>query len=304
MVLLLSFSLIPSGAGSDPIGGIVILLSAEVDVYRKAVRGIKQTLQHEIVAKYDMRGDFDRGRRLLAQIQKKEKPDLLIAVGVWALELVAQESPDIPVVYTMVINPRTVVGETPRNITGASMNVPVESAIRAFRRLGPEIHRVGTIFNPANTGYLIADASRTALTEGLELVAREVGSAGEAVSALDSLHRDGIDALWIVPDKTILAPAVVEHMLLFSYRNGIPLLGLSSRHAEMGALLSLTFASAEDIGRQAGELANRAVAGGSASAIPFTMARMVDLTVNLKTAGKLGIEIPQSMVDDAHEVIR
>jgi putative ABC transport system substrate-binding protein len=296
--------LVPSGAGSNPDGGIVILFSAKVDVYREAVRGIENALRHEIVAEYDMRGDFDRGRRLLAEIQAKENPDLLIAVGVWALELVVQESPDVPVIYTMVLNPPTVVGEAPRNITGASMNVPVESAIRVFRQLGPEIHRVGTVFNPANTGYLIADARRTARAEGLELVAREVRSAGEAVSALDSLHREGIDALWIVPDETVLAPVVVEHMLLSSYRNGIPLLGLSRRHAQMGALLSLSIASSEDIGRQAGELANQALAGKSVSAIPFTMARMIDLTVNLKTARKLGIEVPQSVIDSAHEVIR
>jgi ABC-type uncharacterized transport system substrate-binding protein len=82
------------------------------------------------------------------------------------------------------------------------------------------------------------------------------------------------------------------------------LLGLSRRHAEIGALLSLSFASSEDIGRQAGELANRTLAAKSLSAIPFTMARMLDLTVNLKTARKLGIEVPQSVVDAAHEVIR
>ena len=89
-----------------------------MDVYREAVRGFKQSLEHEVVAEYDMRGDFDRGRRLLGEIDAKLKPDLLLAVGVWALEVAVQESLDIPVVYTMVLNPPTVVGEEPRNITG------------------------------------------------------------------------------------------------------------------------------------------------------------------------------------------
>ena len=100
------------------------------------------------------------------------------------------------------------------------------------------------------------------------------------------------------------AKAVVEHMMLSSYRNGVPLLGLSSRHAKMGALLTLSFASSEDIGRQAGELANRALSRRSASGIPFTMARQVDLTVSLKTAEKLGIEVPGKVLSRAQVVIR
>jgi putative ABC transport system substrate-binding protein len=305
-LFLLVSSLLWTGSEATPEPGqrVAILLSAKVDVYGEAVRGFKQSLEHDIVAEYDMRGDFDRGRRILGEIETKVKPDLLLAVGVWALEVAVQESLDIPVVYTMVLNPPTVVGEQPRNITGASMNVPVERAFQVFRQLGPEIQRIGTVFNPVNTGYLLANAIRTARAQGLDLVAREARSAGEAVSALDSLLEEGIDALWILPDKTVLAPAVVKRMLLLSYRKGLPLLGLSRRQAEMGALLTLSFGSSEDIGRQAGELANRALAGRPPSSIPFTTARKVDLTVNLKTARKLGIELPQSVLAGAEDVIR
>ena len=105
--------------------------------------------------------------------------------------------------------------------------------------------------------------------EGLQLVAREVARPRRSLPALESLQ-DGIDALWIVPDETILAQAVVQQMLLFSYRRKIPVLGLSDRHAQMGALLSLSFASGEDIGRQAGESAKAVLGGKAAGQIPYT----------------------------------
>ena len=111
------------------------------------------------------------------------------------------------------------------------------------------------------------------------------------------------DAFWILPDDAILAPAVTKHVFLFSYRNKIPILGISERQAKMGALLALSFASNEDIGVQAGELATAILAGKRASQTPYTMAREVNLTVNLKAAKKLGVTIPESLIVSANTVL-
>jgi putative ABC transport system substrate-binding protein len=256
------------------------------------------------VTEYDMDGDYDRGRKIVSEIRSKVKPDLVLAVGIWALKVLARDDPGVPVVYAMVMNPTSVIGARPRNITGASMNVSAERAIRVLRQLSPEIRRVGIVFDPANTGFLMNSARTIAQNQDIQLVERDVQSSGDAVAALDSLQEEGIHALWILPDKTVLAPAVIEHMLLFSFRKRIPVLGLSPRHAEMGALLSLSFASSEDIGRQAGELANQILSGSTPSELPYTLARQVSLTVNLKAAKKLGMSIPDALLADANEVIR
>ena len=92
-------------------------------------------------------------------------------------------------------------------------------------------------------------------------------------------------------------------MLLLSYRQQIPLLGLSERHAKMGAVAALSFASNRDIGRQAGELATRVLAGEPAAALPYTTAR-AKLTVNLKAAKKLGIEIPPGLLEEAESIVK
>ena len=124
------------------------------------------------------------------------------------------------------------------------------------------------IYNSARTGYLVKRAQAVAREEGLELVTRQITSPKEVVAALESLQ-DGIDALWIVPDETILSQAVIQQMLLFSYRRKIPVLGLSDRHAQMGAVFALSFASGEDIGRQAGELAETILGRASGRGRPL-----------------------------------
>jgi putative tryptophan/tyrosine transport system substrate-binding protein len=287
----------PAGAAN-----VAVLLSSDADEYKDAVRGFKETSGHQIVAVYDMEADPDQGKKLLVDIERKVKPDLIFAVGTWALQAVAGRT-EIPIVYAMVLNPPSLLGAAVKNVTGASMNVPVEQPLRVLKQLGPQVKRIGLIYSKARTGYLVKEAEAVAREEGLQLVAREVASPKEVLPALESLQ-DGIDALWILPDETILAQAVVQQMLLFSYRRKIPVLGLSDRHAQMGALLSLSFASSEDIGRQAGEIAKAVLGGKAAGQIPYTTARKTNLVVNLKAAQKLGVEIPRPVVARATSVIQ
>jgi putative ABC transport system substrate-binding protein len=302
-ISLLALAWLGVAAPGVAAANIAVILSADVDEYQKALRGFKATLQHKVVAEYDMDGDFERGKKILAAIRSKDKPDLIFAVGIWALQAAIGASTDVPVVYAMVLNPPSVVGTASRNVTGASMNVPVDQPIRLFKQLGPHIRRIGVIYNGAKTGYLVRRADAVAREHGLQLIAREIQVPREAIPTLESLT-DAIDALWIVPDETVLAPAIVQQMLLFSYRKKVPVLGLSDNQAQMGALLSLSFASGEDIGRQAAELANSVLSGKAAAEVPYTTARQVKLTVNLKAAQKLGMEIPKSILEKATTLIQ
>jgi len=295
----LLFSAFPAFAAD-----VAVILSADVDAYSEALKGFKAAVHHKVVAEYSMEGDFDRGRKQVSEISAKVRPDLIFAVGIWALQVVAKEATNVPVVYAMVLNPPSVIGTGAKNITGASMNVPVAQTLRTLRQLGAQIRRVGVVFDPSKTGYLVTRAETAAREEGLQLVARQIHSAKEAIPALDALGEQGIDALWVLPDETNLTPTVLQLMRLFLYRLKVPLIGISESQAQMGAVLSLSFASSEDIGRQAGELANSILAGKAPAEIPYTTARRVRLTVNLKAAQKLGMAIPKSILAAASIVIQ
>ena len=282
---------------------IVALKGADVDVYNEALEGFKDVTRQSVISDYDVRGDLQKGKALLERLKSGPKPDLIFAIGIWALQVVVEEVKDIPVVFAMVLNPSTVIGQEARNITGASMNVPIEQQIALLKRVSPQVRRIGVIYDPEKTGFLVRQAERIAHPQGVRLITKAIASSKDAFAALDAMHGE-IDALWILPDLTVLAPKVVQYMLLFSFRNRIPLLGLSENQARMGALLGLSFESGRDIGVQAGELANEVLSGKSAEKIPFTTARKVKLTVNLKTAAKLGLQVPKEILERADLVIQ
>jgi putative ABC transport system substrate-binding protein len=291
----------PERAGAD----VAVIMSANVDAYREALDGFKATAHQKIATVHDMEGDLSRGQKILSEIQTKVKPDLILALGHLALQLCASQPTNVPVVYAMVLNPTNIVGGATKYITGASMNVPVDKSIRLFKELGTTVRRVGVVYSQAQTGYLVRAAAAVASAEGLVLKAKDIKTPKEAIAAVDALLQDGIDALWILPDDTVLVSAqVVDYMLLVSFRNRIPLLGLSDRQFQKGTLLSLSFKSSEDIGRQAGELAASILAGKAPDQIPYTQARETKLSVNLITAQKLNVVIPQALLSRADAVIK
>ena len=289
-------------ATSAQAGRVAILLSADVPEYQKAVEGFKKTTDDTVVGTYDMRGDFDRGKKLIEEIQSEVKPDLIYVVGIWALQAVEREKVTIPIVYSMVLNPPAVVDA--KNVTGASMNPSVEETFKILKQLNPNLRKVGTLYNPKTTGFLIEQAKAAAKEMNVELVSIEVDSPRDAIGALGKLRRQSVDVVWVLPDRHVVAPTVLEQILLFSFRARVPVVGLSERHAEMGSLISVSFASSEDIGSQAGELAKQISAGRAVDQLAFTTARKLEVVVNLKSARKLGIEVPDELIKQASKVIR
>ena len=231
LLILVSWLCPPSLARA---GDVAVLMSANVGAYKEALKGFEKSGPHKIVAKYNMDGDFDRGRKLLAKIETKVQPDLILAVGVWALKVVAENPPQRPVVFAMVLNPPSITGSRNLEVTGASINVSSAENLRSLKELGPQIRRIGLVYSREKTAYLMEQARVDARSVGVELVAKEVTKAGDVAPALEALRKEGIDAFWILPDDAILAPAVIKHVFLFSYRNKIPILGLSERQAKMG----------------------------------------------------------------------
>lgn len=104
------------------------------------------------------------------------------------------------------------------------MNVSIEQQLTLLKKTSPQVRRIGVIYDPSKTGWLVRQAERIARDQGVKLVTKAIASSKDSFAALDAM-RDEIDALWILPDLTVLAPESVQYMLLFSFRHKIPVLG-------------------------------------------------------------------------------
>ena len=164
----------------------------------------------------------------------------------------------------------------------------------------PESKTVGVLYNPKENQQRVEAAIRVALQHGFKLIARPVDTPQDLPSALDSLSRQ-VDVLWSVTDAIVISPQTAQPILLFSFRNRIPLVGLSSTWVKAGALYSLDW-DYGDIGRQAGELVQRILRGTKPADLPPASPRKLTYAINLKSAQQLGVDMPRNLVRGARQV--
>jgi len=260
---------------------IVAVQSVRVEPYEEAIKGFKSTCDAQIQSiVISERREADVAREI-----NRVKPDMVLAIGRDALSAV-KKIKNIPIVYLMVLNPQTMLsGEN--NITGVSMNISPEKQLKALLQAVPQAKRIGLVYDPNRTTYLVKKAQHAAATLGLTLMAKKASSSKDVPSLIVDM-KEKIDVFWMVPDITVITPDTVEFLILFSMENNIPLLTFSEKYLELGAFMSTTI-DPFDMGVQAGEMANNILRGKSGERIQQAHARTMIVSTNLMVAGKLGI---------------
>jgi len=294
LAIALFLLLFQGAAGAEQ--KIVALQSIRIAPYERAVEGFKSVcaarIKRFVISELEGAG--------VAGAIYGIKPDMVLAIGMGALSK-ARAIKGIPVVYLMVLNPQSIVsGE--KNITGVSMNIPPGTQLSILHKSLPEVRRIGLLYDPERTGPFVRAARNAAGRIGLRLIAMEVHSSREVPSSLYGL-RGQIDIFWMLPDLTVITPETVELLLNLSLEYNMPILTFSEKYVELGALLSIGI-DAFDIGCQAGEVANAILSGRNVTGMKQIDARREVISVNIKVARKLGIEIDEKIIGNAKVVNR
>lgn len=307
---LLALSLLLGGAeslraaGSGQRGGprVVVLLASEDEPYRLALEGFAEELARAFpensseTLRPGATGSFGREQRSRT---REIAPALAVAFGSHAASWAAVELTEIPLVAAMVL--RADAFSKHPAATGVQLEYPLEVELDWIARLLPG-RTIGVLFDPARNALRVSEASRLVRMRGLELVSREVDTPRALPDALEALSRR-VEVLWSISDETVLTPATAKPILTFSYRNRIPLTGLSTPWVQAGALYALE-RDYRDTGRQCAELAVRVLRGEAAASIPPQTPRKVSYSLNLKTAKHMNLELPEALVDGATRVFR
>jgi putative ABC transport system substrate-binding protein len=104
-----------------------------------------------------------------------------------------------------------------------------------------------------------------------------------------------------VVDELVLTPQTAKHILLFSFQNRIPFVGLSTAWVKAGAVYALDW-DYTDLGMQCGEMALKVLQGTAINTLPPVIPRKVVYALNQKTARHMKIEIAETLVHGAREV--
>lgn len=280
--------------------GIMVLKSHDLEPFNQALAGFVAACPRR-VTEYDLHGSKKEERGFIQRVATAS-PRLIVAIGPLAAQVARERFRDIPSIFIMVSNPPR-HGLQGTHLAGVSLDIPIRTQLAMYKALVPTLRTLGVIYDPEKTGTMIVEARSIADALGFQLLAARVSSHKEVPAALRGLLGK-IDALWMVPDDTVVTPESFRFLLLTAFENNLPFITVSDIFVEAGALASLS-PDYTDVGRQGCQLATDIESGRlqpeEVMVVPPTK---VNLAINLKTASKIGLTLPPEMVQSANKVYR
>jgi putative ABC transport system substrate-binding protein len=279
---------------------IAILQSSDIAAYREAIAGLKTTGPiGAIYTEYDAQGDLELGKKLARKL-RASNASLVVAVGLKAALAAKVEIVDVPIVYMMILDPLK-HQLTAANMTGTLLEVPVDRQLKIMRTFLPTLHQLGALYDPAKTSSRVKEAVQQATISDFQLKGLPVESDKDVPQQLRALLSD-VEALWLIPDSTVLTNESIRFILESALARQIPVIGFSPEFTRLGALLSMSV-NYGDVGRETGLLARRILDGERLLPLNPVPSERLKITVNLKTARFLGMTFPKeltSLIDETY----
>jgi len=232
------------------------------------------------------------------------KADVIVASLTPAVQAARHATSDIPIVMAAAGDPVAtgLISSLARpggNITGVS-GAAVETAgkrLELIRDLVASVRRVAVLANETDPFALpfIAQLGQSARSIGMEIEPILVRPDAPQAPAFEAMSAKQVDA-FIIELGTIRpesAELAIKHRLPSSGPRAWPL---------AGGLIGYSGNVAE-INRLAADYVDKILKGRRPADLPVALPTKFDLTVNLKTAKTIGLEIPPTLLARADEVI-
>jgi putative tryptophan/tyrosine transport system substrate-binding protein len=289
---------------NDPAG------QAEIAAFVKALAELGWVEGRNIAFVYRWSGSDIVLAEMFAKELLAADPDILVARSTPPTLALKSATITIPIVFVNATEPISsgIVSNLVRpggNITGF---VGFEASIggkwvQLLKEVDPRVVRIGIIYNPQTAPYaelFLRSAAAAAPTLGVETLAVPVQSESDIATALTSLaQRPGSGLVQILDTYTlehrdaIIAMAARLHLpALYSNRNATP----------SGGLMAYAVDDLNQFQRAA-TYVDRILNGAKAADLPVQQPTRFELSINLKTARALMLEIPSQLVATADEVI-
>jgi ABC-type uncharacterized transport system substrate-binding protein len=192
------------------------------------------------------------------------------------------------------------------NLTGVFLARDlVAKQLELYQLLVPRLRRVLTLVDPDDptTERHLRDYQTAAADLGrpLELVIREASTPSDLRRVFRSLRHGEVDGAFVLSPKLRLNHSA--QVIRLAERAKLPVQSHLKQWAEAGALFSYG-ADLAPIGRVGARYVDSILRGTSPSELPIEVVPDVVFAINLKTASKLGIQVPQELIIRADEVYR
>jgi len=254
----------------------------------------------EIVYK-NAQGDMSTATTIVQNLMD-EKVDLIYAISTPSAQAAKQVTSEVPIIFSAVTDPKA-SGIEGANITGVSDKTPIDEQLSLFKKLDPNIKKIGIIYSTSETNSKIQveEAKGLVSKHGLELVEVGINNINDMSQAVDALIGKS-DAIYVITDN-LVAKSID---LLTSKANAakkIVILGyVDSSESSKNILLS-NGVSYEDFGKTAADMAKKILKDKvKASEIPVAYPDKTYNTVSMKVVKELNLDENNEIIKGATKI--
>ncbi|MFV0451245.1 MAG: ABC transporter substrate-binding protein [Propioniciclava sp.] len=234
--------------------------------------------------------------------------DLVLAVATPTAQAAVQSITDTPILFTAVTDPAGAglvasMDAPGANASGTSDAPPVAEGanptteqLQLIKDLIPDAATVGIVYNSgeANSVTQVDWAKEAAPDLGLEIAEATVTSTAEVQQAAESLD---VDAFYVITDNTVVS--ALASLVQVAETKKIPAIAAEGNSVTEGSAAAMGI-SYYDLGHQTGEMAVTILSGeGDPATMPVESAPELKLFLNIGAAERMGLVVPQEMIDQA-----
>jgi len=236
-------------------------------------------------------------------------PDVILATGSSTTGPLVQATRNVPIVFVIVPDPVGAgfvesLARPGGNATGFLMFEYGISGkwVELLRQIAPGVTRAAVIRDPTITAGIGQFGAIQAVAPllGLDVSPVDVRDAGEIERAVATFARLPNGGLIVTA-----SPGVTAHydlIIALAARHKLPAVYYDRSHAAAGGLVSYG-PDIVDQYRRAADYVSRILKSEKPADLPVQAPTKYELVINLKTAKALGLDVPQSLLARADEVI-
>lgn len=229
----------------------LIVLDPRVPYHQIALDGVRQTLAAG-TGVLALSGGREDGSRLRGAL--RERPNAVVAIGSDAARLARRWAKDVPVVYTMVLDPS---GEdlSTVNLCGLILNDGFADQLARLAEMKPSARRVATIYDPRRLSRAVARLRQAARQAGMTLAAHSARRPEDVPRALETIASGDPEAFLLLLDPELIDLAAFETIRRFTFDRGLVFIVPDTSLVAVGGTFSFA-PGFREMGAYAGRLVN------------------------------------------------
>jgi putative tryptophan/tyrosine transport system substrate-binding protein len=236
-------------------------------------------------------------------------PDIILASGTVSVTALQPISGTLPIVFAVVTDPVGAgfvdsLARPGRNVTGFMIYEFSLGGkwLELLKQIAPGVTRVAVLRDPTNpSGIAVFGAIQaTAQSLGVQVTPVGIRDAGEIERALAALARSGNGGLIVSPNASGSVQRDLIVTLAAQYK--LPAIYPFRYLVTSGGLMSYGTDLVDQFGLAAGYV-DRILKGEKPGDLPVQAPTKYQMVINLKTAKALGLNVPNTLIGLADEVI-